>query len=66
MISLEKGGHQVYLDDSFWMLQGTLRRRSTTLAAVLMTMLALGAKLSLGKGCRSRSGGLDRREVHLG
>lgn len=55
MISLEKGGHQVYLDDSFWMLQGTLRRRSTTLAAVLMTMLALGAKLSLGKGCRSRS-----------
>ncbi len=55
MITLEKGGHQVYLDDSLWMLQGSLKKRSTTLAAILMTMLALGAKLSLGKGCRSRS-----------
>ena len=47
MISLEKGGHQVYLDDSFWMLQGTLRRRSTTLAAVLMTMHWIGVKFTL-------------------
>ena len=54
-VTLEKGGHQVYLDDSLWMLQGSLKKRSTTLAAILMTMLALGAKLSLGKGCRSRS-----------
>ena len=55
IVTLEKGGHQVYLDDSFWMLQGSLRKRATTLAAILMTMLALGAKLSLGKGCRSRT-----------
>ena len=59
MVTLEKGGHQVYLDDSLWMLQGSLMRRSSTLAAVLMTMLSLGAKLA-GQGLPFTERGLDR------
>ena len=52
-IPAERGMHQVYLDDSLWVLCGTLAARNSTLACILTTMAALGLKLSLAKGERS-------------
>ena len=54
-VSIARGGHQVYLDDSLWLFQGTLRERSEALAYVLNTMCALGIRVALGKGERARS-----------
>ena len=45
--------HQVYLDDSFWVLQGTLKERNSVLAMILTTMAALGFRVALNKGERS-------------
>ena len=52
-IKLNRGGHQVYLDDSLWVLQGTLSARTNTLAFILNTMGALGIRVSLSKGSRA-------------
>ena len=49
---VDRGQHQVYLDDSFWMLQGTLQERNTALAFILYTMAALGLEVSIKKGER--------------
>eukprot|EP00435_Cladocopium_sp_Y103_P059418 s1398_g21.t1 len=49
-IKLNRGGHEVYLDDSLWILQGTLAARTNTLAFVLG---ALGIRVSLKKGSRA-------------
>ncbi len=57
-VSIARGGHQVYLDDSLWLFQGTLRERSEALAYVLNTMCALGIRVALGKG--ERASVLDR------
>ena len=54
-IKLDKGAHQVYLDDSLWVLQGTLEERTETLAYVLNTMGALGIRVALGKGSRANN-----------
>ena len=54
-IDLNRGGHEVYLDDSLWVLQGTLAARTNTLAYMLNTMGALGIKVSLRKGSRASS-----------
>lgn len=54
-VSIKRGGHQVYLDDSLWVLQGKLNERSCTLAFILYTMRALGIKVALKKGERARS-----------
>jgi hypothetical protein len=54
-IDLNRGGHEVYLDDSLWVLQGTLAARTNTLAYMLNTMGALGLKVSLRKGSRASS-----------
>jgi len=45
--------HQVYLDDSFWVRQGTLKERNSILAMILTTMAALGFRVALNKGERS-------------
>lgn len=52
-IKLNRGGHEVYLDDSLWVLQGTLAARSNTLAFILNTMGALGIRVSFPKGSRA-------------
>ena len=52
IVPVEKGMHQVYLDDSLWALCGTLNERNRVLACILTTMAALGLKLSLNKGER--------------
>eukprot|EP00435_Cladocopium_sp_Y103_P009539 s1894_g2.t1 len=49
----DEGQHQVYLDDSLWMLQGTLVQRNSVLSMLLTTMSALGLRVSLAKGERS-------------
>lgn len=54
-VRIEKGGHEVYLDDSLWALQGKLHDRNITLAFILNTMAALGLKVALHKGARSSS-----------
>ena len=46
------GQHQVYLDDSFWVLQGTLNKRNQVLGFILYSMAALGLNLSVSKGER--------------
>lgn len=48
-----QGQHQTYLDDSAWVLQGSLKERNETLAFILYTMAALGLRISLQKGMRS-------------
>ena len=53
IIPAEKGMHQVYLDDSLWVLCGRLATRNRTLGCILTTMAALGLRLSLKKGERS-------------
>eukprot|EP00434_Breviolum_minutum_P034288 symbB.v1.2.030341.t1/scaffold3410.1/size62789/2 len=45
--------HQVYLDDSLWVLKGSLEERSSSLAMTLYTMLALQIKIALHKGERA-------------
>lgn len=45
--------HQVYLDDSLWVLQGSLKQRNSNLAMLLTTMAALGLQVSLAKGERA-------------
>lgn len=45
--------HQVYLDDSLWGLQGTLKQRNLCLSFILYTMAALGFRIALHKGIRS-------------
>eukprot|EP00435_Cladocopium_sp_Y103_P029471 s1252_g7.t1 len=52
-VKLNRGGHEVYLDDSLWILQGPLATRTNTLAFILNTMAALGLRVSLGKGSRA-------------
>ena len=42
--------HQVYLDDSLWAFMGSLEERSSSLAMVLYTMMALKVKIALQKG----------------
>ena len=51
-VPFEEGQHQVYLDDSFWCLQGTLARRNLLLAFILYTMSAVGMEVSARKGER--------------
>ena len=53
VIPAERGMHQVYLDDSLWVLGGKLHERNHTLSCIIHTMAALGLRLSLGKGERS-------------
>ena len=53
IIPQENGMHQVYLDDSLWVLCGKLQVRNKILACILTTMAALGLKLSLSKGARA-------------
>ena len=53
MFSGSEAQHQVYLDDALWVLQGNLKERNSMLALILMTMGALGFKVSLSKGLRS-------------
>lgn len=47
------GVFQIYLDDTVWALQGDLRERTSTLAFVLNTLAALGARVALEKGARA-------------
>eukprot|EP00435_Cladocopium_sp_Y103_P052216 s2086_g16.t1 len=47
-----EGQHQVYLDDSLWMVQGTLNHRNMVVGFVLYTMSALGFTVSVRKGER--------------
>eukprot|EP00913_Durusdinium_trenchii_P003850 g3564.t1 len=53
VIPAERGMHQVYLDDSLWVLGGKLKERNHTLSCIIYTMAALGLRLSLGKGERA-------------
>ena len=55
LVAGHEGQHQVYLDDSLWILQGTLPQRNQILAMILTTMCALNFKVSLAKGERSTS-----------
>lgn len=45
--------HQTYLDDAFWVLQGSLKVRNLVLSMLLHTCAALGFKVALKKGERS-------------
>eukprot|EP00435_Cladocopium_sp_Y103_P069897 s29_g34.t1 len=51
-VPVHEGQHQVYLDDSFWVLQGPLNRRNVVLGFVLYSMAALGFSISVQKGER--------------
>ena len=51
-VPLSEARHQVYLDDSFWVLQGTLARRNLVLGFILHSMRALGLEIALTKGER--------------
>ena len=55
LVAGHEGQHQVYLDDSLWILQGSLHQRNVVLAMILTTMCALNFKVSLAKGERSTS-----------
>ena len=65
-VPLHEGRHQIYLDDSLWLLQGTLQRRTEVLAFVLYTMAALGFNLSIRKGERGSRVTWSGIEFHLG
>eukprot|EP00435_Cladocopium_sp_Y103_P009859 s2919_g2.t1 len=54
-VPLHEGQHQVYLDDSLWILQGTLIRRNVVLGFIVFTMAALGFSVSVQKGERGAS-----------
>lgn len=45
----------MYLDDSFWCLQGSLARRNIILSFIIYTMSALGLEISIAKGERGVS-----------
>ena len=45
--------HQTYLDDSLWILMGSLKERHSNLALILYTLLALKMRVALTKGERS-------------
>ena len=47
--------HQVYLDDSIFYMQGSLKARDAALSYVLYTMAALGLRVSYKKGKRGCS-----------
>ena len=51
-VQSDEGQHQVYLDDSFWCLQGSLARRNHLLAFIVYTMSAIGLEVSARKGER--------------
>ena len=65
-VPLHEGRHQIYLDDSLWLIQGTLQRRNEVLAFVLYTMGALGFNLSINKGERGARVTWSGVEFHLG
>ena len=50
-----RASHQTYLDDSLWLLMGSLEERNANLSLVLHTMLALGVDISMKKGERASS-----------
>eukprot|EP00435_Cladocopium_sp_Y103_P075273 s22_g55.t1 len=50
-VPLHEGQHQVYLDDSFWVLQGTLNRRNVVLSFILYGSTGV---LRLGQEGRKR------------
>ena len=50
-----RGQHQCYLDDSLWVLTGTLKQRTYYLSFILHTMAAMGLRVSLSKGERAAS-----------
>lgn len=52
-LEVGEGAHNVYLDDSLWIFQGSLKERSASLSFVLNTMKALGVKVALKKGQRA-------------
>eukprot|EP00435_Cladocopium_sp_Y103_P024496 s339_g6.t1 len=54
-VPFHEGQHQVYLDDSLWVLQGTLNRRNVVLSFILYSMAALGFSVSVQKGERGAS-----------
>lgn len=45
--------HQTYLDDSLWILMGSLKERHSNLALILYTLLAVKMRVALTKGERS-------------
>ena len=65
-VPLHEGRHQIYLDDSLWLIQGTLQRRNEVLAFILYTMGALGFNLSINKGERGARVTWSGVEFHLG
>lgn len=46
LVPTNEGRHQVYLDDSLWILAGTLKRRSELLSCILTTMAAICRRAS--------------------
>ena len=50
-----RASHQTYLDDSLWLMMGSLEERNVNLSLVLHTMLALGVDVSMKKGERASS-----------
>jgi len=54
-VRLDRGGHQVYLDDSLWVLQGSLETTNKTLGFILNTMGCLGVRVALKKGARANN-----------
>lgn len=47
-----EGQRQIYLDDSFWVVQGTLPRRNLIISFIVYTMAALGVEVAVRKGER--------------
>ena len=45
--------HHTYLDDSLWILMGSLQQRTFNLAVVIYTLLAFKMKIAMGKGERA-------------
>ena len=52
-VNAGEAAHQVYLDDSLWAFVGELKQRSSNLALVLYTLLALKVKVAMHKGERA-------------
>ena len=52
-VNAGEAAHQVYLDDSLWAFAGELKQRSSNLAMVLYTLLALKVKVAMRKGERA-------------
>ena len=45
--------HQTYLDDSLWILMGSLQERHSNLSLILYTLLAVKMRVALTKGERA-------------